>query len=66
MIYKLFLDGQYCPEKAGTDVGICLKEQGDSKLSAACKDYIKLHEICAADIASHCLGKEFTGTLHQL
>ena len=57
------LDGQYCPEKAGNDVGICLKEKGDENLSFQCKEYIKLHEICASDIETHCLGKEFTGTL---
>lgn len=55
--------GEYCPDKAGLDVGTCLKALGEDKLSPACKSYIELHDTCSADIEAHCLGKEYTGDL---
>jgi len=44
------LDGEFCPDKAGADVGTCLKAHGVSKLSKACQEYISLHDTCASDI----------------
>ena len=41
--------GQFCPDKAGLDVGVCLKESGQT-LSESCKSYISLHETCSEDI----------------
>ena len=40
---------EFCPDKAGSDVGVCLKEHL-STLSADCEAYITLHETCSEDI----------------
>jgi hypothetical protein len=53
--------GQYCPENSGFEVGECLKKVEQSELSAECKDYINLHDVCRNDINTHCIGKEYTG-----
>ncbi len=45
-----YLDAEFCPDKAGLDVGICLKALGPDKLSEACNSYITLHEQCSKDI----------------
>lgn len=55
--------GEFCPDKAGLEVGTCLKALGEDKLSPACKSYIDLHDACSSDIEAHCLGKEYTGNL---
>lgn len=56
--------GQYCPEEVGYGVATCLKNSDNfENISQACKDYLIIHDVCKADIDTHCPGQEFTGDL---
>ena len=57
------LDGEFCPSESGWAVGDCLRKVGIEKLSKECASFIKLQEVCRADIDAYCGGKEYSGDL---
>ena len=59
----LVLDGEFCPSESGWAVGDCLRKVGIEKLSKECASFIKLQEVCKADIDAFCGGKEYSGDL---
>lgn len=59
----LVLDGEFCPSESGWAVGDCLKKVGIQKLSKECASFIKLQDVCKADIDAYCGGKEYSGDL---